>query len=89
MYKNLENVHIVFQALDSTKEEPSWDNSKIVYFLRNKPYDYDVSEVADALSTALGFKTIRMVRLSLDEKINIKNVNRHDGGYIQAQFNCR
>ena len=84
MYKNMENVNIVFQALDSTKEEPSWDNSRIVHSLRNKPPDYDVTEIVEAISTVLGCKTIRFVRLSLDEKIDIKHVNQHSAGYFQT-----
>jgi len=79
----MEKVNIVFQALDNTKEEPSWDNSKIVHTLGFKPADYDVTEIAAAISTVLGFKTIRFVRMPMDEKINIQNVNRHDGDYYQ------
>ena len=83
MYKNMEKVNIVFQALDNTKEEPSWDNSRIVHILRCKPANYDVSEIVSAISEVLGFKTIRYVRLDIEEKINIRTVNQHDGGYYQ------
>lgn len=79
----MDKVNIVFQALDYKHEEPSWDNSRIVHTLRCKPADYDVSEIVSAISEVLGFKTIRYVRLSLDEKIDIMTVNRHDGGYYQ------
>jgi hypothetical protein len=89
MYKNMEKVNIVFQALDNTKEEPSWDNSRIVHSLKNKPPNYDVTDIAEALSAVLGFKTIRYVRLGLQEKIDIRTINAHSGGYFQSHPNSR
>jgi hypothetical protein len=80
----MENVNIVFQALDYSNEDPSWNNSKIVHTLNCKPLDFDVSEIVHAISVVLGCKTIRYTRLALDEKIDIQTVNRHSGGYYQA-----
>jgi hypothetical protein len=85
----MDNVNIVFQALDYTKKNPAWSNSKIVYLLRNKPSNYDVADILDAISTALDFKTIRISRLNLEEKVSIAVANRHDGGYYEAFKSCR
>jgi len=80
----MEKMNIVFQALDYTNENPSWANSKIIYVLRCVEENYNVSTLVDALSTALGYKSIRHARLATDEKISVEVANRHDGGYYQA-----
>jgi hypothetical protein len=80
----MEKKNIVFQALDYSKLNPSWENSKIVYVLRCVEENFDVSLLADALSTALGYKTIRYARLETDELVTVTNANKINGGYYQA-----
>lgn len=76
--------NIVFQALDQTQKDPSWSNSKIVYVLKCVPDNYDVTDVVNAISTALGYCIIRYSRIALGSAINLKQVNRTNGAYWQA-----
>jgi hypothetical protein len=75
--------NIVFQVLDHTQEHPGWHNSKIVYVLACVPFNYDTTDIVDAISAVLGSCMVRYARLELHEKIDLVTANAHSGGYYQ------
>lgn len=75
--------NIVFQIPDLTQKNPDWHNSKIVYVLECVPSNYDVSDIIDVISVLNGNCTVRYQRQELTMPLDLKTVNRGNGGYFQ------
>ena len=75
--------NVVFQVIDHTQKDPSWNNSKIIYVLGCVPSNYNVTDIVDAISAVLGSCMVRYSRLELHEEIDLVTANAHNGGYYQ------
>lgn len=74
--------NIVYQVVPAGGD--TWADSKIVHCQLGVEDGYNYYEIAMAISTVLGYKTVRVARLNEEEQISVQVANNHSGDYHQA-----
>lgn len=75
-------VNITFQA--SKNPTLSWDETPIVYVLKNVPANKDITDLCECISVLFGYKTVRTARLFLNDELTPESACKHNGGYYTA-----